>query len=130
MSRKIVKRTLAAVAGLATAAAIGLAVQPANSAVIPQAAAPFKVLAFYNGTWDAAHIDFDKEARDWFPQQGAQHGFTWEATTDWSRLNAGSLAQYKVIMFLDDAPPSGQRSRLGRDRSSRAGSCRQARGSR
>jgi trehalose utilization protein/ricin-type beta-trefoil lectin protein len=110
MSRKIVKRTLAAIAGLATAAAIGLAVQPANSAVIPQAAAPFKVLAFYNGTWDAAHIDFDSEARDWFPQQGAQHGFTWEATTDWSRLNAGSLAQYKVIMFLDDAPPSGQRA--------------------
>ncbi|MBU2665139.1 RICIN domain-containing protein [Actinoplanes bogorensis] len=74
-----------------------------------QAATPFKVLAFYNGTWDAAHIDFDKEARDWFPQAGAQNGFTWEATTDWSRLSATGLAGYKVIMFLDDAPPADRR---------------------
>ncbi|MFG2041078.1 ThuA domain-containing protein [Dactylosporangium sp. NPDC048998] len=97
------KLALAALA-LLTALGVGLAIRPAL------AATPFKVLAFYNGTWDAAHIDFDKEARDWFPQQGAQNGFTWEATTDWSRLNAGSLAQYKVIMFLDDAPPAAQRA--------------------
>ncbi|SNY51581.1 RICIN domain-containing protein [Paractinoplanes atraurantiacus] len=74
------------------------------------AAAPFKVLAFYNGTWDAAHIDFDKEAREWFPQAAAQNGFTWEATTDWSRLSATGLAGYKVIMFLDDAPPADRRA--------------------
>ena len=67
------------------------------------------MLAFYNGTWDAAHIDFDKEARDWFPRAGAQYGFSWEATTDWSRLNVAELAGYKVIMFLDDAPPAAQR---------------------
>ncbi|XVU26391.1 RICIN domain-containing protein [Actinoplanes sp. CA-054009] len=75
-----------------------------------RAAVPFKVLAFYNGTWDAAHIDFDKEAREWFPQAGAQNGFTWEATTDWSRLSATGLAGYKVIMFLDDAPPADRRA--------------------
>ncbi|MEU8815079.1 RICIN domain-containing protein [Actinoplanes sp. NPDC048796] len=75
-----------------------------------RAAAPFKVLAFYNGTWDAAHIDFDKEAREWFPQAGAQNGFTWEATTDWSRLSATGLAGYKVVMFLDDAPPADRRA--------------------
>ncbi|MET7397385.1 ThuA domain-containing protein [Dactylosporangium sp. NPDC005572] len=97
------KLAIAAVAVL-VALGVGLVIRPAL------AAEPFKVLAFYNGTWDAAHIDFDKEARDWFPQAGAQNGFTWEATTDWSRLNTGSLAQYKVIMFLDDAPPSGQRA--------------------
>ena len=68
------------------------------------------MLAFYNGTWDAAHIDFVKEARDWFPQAAAQNGFTWEATTNWSLLNTGNLAQYKVIMFLDDAPPTAQRA--------------------
>ena len=28
-------------------------------------AAPFKVLALYNGTWDAAHISFVKEANEW-----------------------------------------------------------------
>jgi hypothetical protein len=105
MAGRLLKRALVAALGLITAGTMGTAVRPAEAA----AAAPFKVLAFYNGTWDAAHIDFDKEARDWFPQAGAQHGFTWEATTDWSRLNTGSLAAYKVIMFLDDAPPSGRR---------------------
>jgi type 1 glutamine amidotransferase len=93
---------------LLTTAAGGIAVRPADA--VAAAVTPFKVLAFYNGTWDAAHIDFDKEARDWFPKAGAQYGFTWEATTDWSRLNTGSLASYQVIMFLDDAPPAAQRT--------------------
>ncbi|GAB3827303.1 RICIN domain-containing protein [Dactylosporangium cerinum] len=99
------RRLVLAALALVTALGIGLVIRPTLAL-----AAPFKVLAFYNGTWDAAHIDFDKEAREWFPTAAAQNGFTWEATTDWSRLNTGSLAQYKVIMFLDDAPPSGQRA--------------------
>ncbi|WP_198168034.1 RICIN domain-containing protein [Herbidospora yilanensis] len=75
----------------------------------PAQAAPFKVLAFYNGTWDAAHIDFTKDAKEWFPSAAAQNGFTWEATTDWSRLSSSTISQYKVVMFLDDAPPVSQR---------------------
>lgn len=107
-----IRRTRYAALALTSALAIGIAVAPASGAEPPQttAATPFKVLAFYNGTWDAAHIDFDKEARDWFPKTATQNGFTWEATTDWSRLNTGNLAQYKVIMFLDDAPPTAQRA--------------------
>nr|BFE77330.1 hypothetical protein GCM10020092_106310 [Actinoplanes digitatis] len=104
MARKLLRRALVAALGILTAGSVGIAVADAA------AAAPFKVLAFYNGTWDAAHIDFDSEARDWFPRVGAQYGFTWEATTDWSRLNAGELAQYKVIMFLDDAPSADRRA--------------------
>src|SRR5690348_2688131 len=84
-----------------------LAAVPAAPAA---AADPFKVLAFYNGTWDDAHIDFDAEARDWFPRLGAANGFTWEATTDWSRLSPSGLAGYKVIMFLDDGPPADRRA--------------------
>ncbi|HET6482945.1 MAG TPA: ThuA domain-containing protein [Actinoplanes sp.] len=99
---RLLKRALLAVTVLIAAVAI-----PAQPAL---AAEPFKVLAFYNGTWDAAHIDFGKEARDWFPQAAAQNGFTWEATTDWSRLSASGLAAYKVIMFLDDGPPADRRA--------------------
>src|SRR6186713_2256280 len=105
VGRKLFGRALAAAVALLAAATAGPALRPAEAT----AAAPFKVLAFYNGTWDAAHIDFDKEARDWFPRAGAQYGFSWEATTDWSRLNVGELAAYRVIMFLDDAPPAAQR---------------------
>jgi hypothetical protein len=74
---------------------------PAHTA---QAATPFKVLAFYDGTYDAAHISFDHEANTWFPQAGAQNGFTYTSTTDWSQLNTANLANYQVVMFLDDYP--------------------------
>ncbi len=82
-----VRRTVLTVAtAVATVAGAGIAVTalPASGDVT---AAPFKVLAFYSGTFDAAHIDFDKEAKTWFPQTAAANGFTFEATTDWSRLN-------------------------------------------
>jgi hypothetical protein len=70
----------------------------------------FKVLAFYNGTYDAAHISFVNEAKQWFPQIAAQNNFSFEATNNWSLLNASNLANYKVIMFLDDQPPQAQRA--------------------
>ncbi|GGO19797.1 RICIN domain-containing protein [Micromonospora parathelypteridis] len=101
------RRILSLLVALVVALSAGLAVNASRQA---QAAPTFKVLAFYNGTWDAAHIDFVKDARAWFPQAAAQYGFSWEATNNWSLLNTANLAQYKVIMFLDDAPPSGQRA--------------------
>ncbi|BCJ47907.1 hypothetical protein GCM10010168_22660 [Actinoplanes ianthinogenes] len=102
MAHTLLKRALVLLLTVVT----GFAVHPAEA----QAAPAFKVLAFYNGTWDAAHIDFDKEAREWFPQAGAQYGFSWEATTDWSRLSATGLAGYQVIVFLDDGPPAERRA--------------------
>lgn len=68
--------------------------------------ATFKVLAFSSGSYDAAHIDFQKEARERFPQFGAQHGFTYEQTSNWDRLNTLTAAQAQVVMFLDDSPHS------------------------
>ncbi|MGW5611687.1 ThuA domain-containing protein [Streptomyces sp. NPDC003753] len=80
---------------------LGVQAGPAHSA---HAAASFNVIAFYDGTYDAAHISFDHEANAWFPQAGAQNGFSYTATTDWSRLNTANLANYQVVMFLDDYP--------------------------
>ncbi|WP_395485331.1 ThuA domain-containing protein [Streptomyces sp. KHY 26] len=80
---------------------LGVQTAPAYRA---HAATPFKVIAFYDGTYDAAHISFDHEANAWFPQAGAQNGFTYTATTDWSQLNTANLAGYQVVMFLDDYP--------------------------
>lgn len=94
---------------LAVAALVlGLQAAPAHPA---HAAGGFRVLAFNDGTYDAAHIDFDHEANTWFAQQGAAHGFTYTATTDWNRLNSAELAGYQVVMFLDDYPhTASQRS--------------------
>jgi type 1 glutamine amidotransferase len=106
VATRLFRRALVATIALLTTVAAGLTAHTAQAA----AATNFKVLAFYNGTYDAAHIDFDKEAKVWFPQMGAQYGFSWEATTDWSRLSASGLAGYQVIMFLDDGPPAERRA--------------------
>ncbi|XP_021956957.1 uncharacterized protein LOC110853042 [Folsomia candida] len=65
---------------------------------------PFKVVAFWRGTWDVAHISFANEANRYFPTIQAELGFTYEATTDWSRINDNYLADKDVILFLDDKP--------------------------
>lgn len=90
---------------------LGLAAPAGAASAAPEAAAPFKVIAFYNGTWDAAHVDFVKEANQWFPQAGADNGFTYRATTDWNLLANGGVDEYQVVLFLDDAPQTAaQRS--------------------
>lgn len=86
---------------LTSASAFARDAQPGKAA-----AEPFKVLAFYSGSWDAAHIDFQKEARERFPQFGAQNGFSYEQTNNWDRLNSLTAAQAQVVMFLDDSPHS------------------------
>ncbi|MER6465268.1 MULTISPECIES: ThuA domain-containing protein [unclassified Streptomyces] len=83
------------------AVVLGVQAAPVHSA---RAATTVNVIAFYDGTYDAAHISFDHEAATWFPQAGAQNGFTYTQTTDWSRLNTATLANYQVVMFLDDYP--------------------------
>ncbi|MGH3433451.1 MAG: ThuA domain-containing protein [Thermocrispum sp.] len=81
---------------------LGLTTAP----VAAQEEPAFEVLAFYSGTWDAAHIDFVAEANERFPQFGEQHGFGYTATNDWNRLTDLSPGDYQVVMFLDDAPHS------------------------
>ncbi|MGW1887675.1 ThuA domain-containing protein [Streptomyces sp. NPDC001970] len=94
------------------------------STATPAQAAPaapaFKVIAFYNGTWDAAHIDFVKEANEWFPRTAAENNFSYTATTDWELLANGGVNNYQVVLFLDDAPQSAAQ-RAGFERYMRAG---------
>jgi uncharacterized protein len=68
------------------------------------AAVRFKVIAFYTGKDDLAHISFVKEANRWFPQAAAKYHFSYEATTNWDDLNAEKLAHYQVVLFLDTRP--------------------------
>jgi len=65
---------------------------------------PFKAIAFYTGVNDLAHISFVHEANRWFPELARTHHFTYESTTDWTRLNADVLAGYQVVIFLDTRP--------------------------
>jgi uncharacterized protein len=66
----------------------------------------FKVLAFYTGRSDQAHISFVKEANQWFPTKAAENNFGYTSTTNWAELNAEVLRQYQVVIFLDTRPES------------------------
>jgi hypothetical protein len=79
------------------------------SSAIAQATPPrYKVIAFYTGKEDAAHISFVKEARSWFARMAAEHHFSFESTTSWDNLNLKFLAPYRVVLFLDTRPDSPQ----------------------
>ena len=64
----------------------------------------FKVIAFYTAKNDAAHISFVHEANRWFPKIADQFHFTYDSTSDWSKLNQNFLSQYQVVLFLDTRP--------------------------
>lgn len=64
----------------------------------------FKVIAFYTGRDDLAHISFVHEANLWFPEMAKKYGFAYEATTNWDDLNVDFLSRYQVVIFLDTRP--------------------------
>ena len=84
--------------------ALGLACVWALS-IPAQANSPrFKVIAFYTGRDDKAHISFIREANRWFLQMAADHGFAYDSTDNWDNLNLDFLANYQVGVFLDTRP--------------------------
>ena len=64
----------------------------------------FKVIAFYTGKEDQAHISFMHEANKWFPEMAKKYNFTYDSTNNWGNLNTTFLANYKVVIFLDTRP--------------------------
>src|SRR6266550_1830342 len=84
--------------------AVGIIASACGTSHAEDAAVKFKVIAFYTGKSDLAHISFVKEANQWFPQAAAKYHFSYEATTNWNDLNAEKLANYQVVLFLDTRP--------------------------
>ncbi len=88
----------------------------ARDAVAQKDPAPsFHVIAFYTGRNDLAHISFMHEANKWFYQVGRDHGFTYDSTNDWSKMNDSTLSKYQVVLFLDTrAEDTAQRAAFER----------------
>lgn len=82
----------------------GLSALIGLSAALAAGQAKFSVVAFYTGKNDAAHVAFVNEALQWFPKAATTHGFAFEATNNWSNLNAAYLAKHQVVLFLDTRP--------------------------
>jgi len=71
----------------------------------------FRVMAFFTGKQDQAHISFLHEAERWFPQMAAKYNFSFDTTSNWNNLNPDFLSRYDVVVFLDTRPEdSAQRA--------------------
>ncbi|MCF2497816.1 ThuA domain-containing protein [Dyadobacter chenhuakuii] len=69
-----------------------------------KAQSDFKVIAFFTGKNDKAHISFVGEANRRFPEMARENHFTYDTTSNWNNLNASFLADYQVVLFLDTRP--------------------------
>jgi uncharacterized protein len=67
---------------------------------------PFKVIAFYTGKNDPAHVSFVHEANRWFSKISSEYNFIYDSTNNWNNLNTSFLKNYKVVLFLDTRPDS------------------------
>lgn len=69
-----------------------------------QGKARFKVVAFYTGKNDPAHVSFVHEANQWFAKESKKQHFIYESTSNWENLNAEYLSRFQVVIFLDTRP--------------------------
>ena len=65
---------------------------------------PLHVLAFYSTRVERDHVDFAMQAIPFFRAMARQDHFVFKTTTNWNDLNPGTLKNYQVIVWLDDAP--------------------------
>lgn len=68
----------------------------------------FKVIAFYTGKNDKAHISFVNEANSWFSEMGKKKHFSYESTNDWSKITPEFLSKFDIVIFLDSRPETLQ----------------------
>ena len=68
----------------------------------------FKVAAFYSTRGEMDHINFARDALYFFDLIAGQQDFTFDATTDWTNLNDNYLANYNIILWLNDAPQTDE----------------------
>jgi len=69
-----------------------------------QGRSEFKVIAFYTGQNDRAHVSFVHEANRWFNETAKKYRFSYDSTNNWNNLNKEFLAKYDVVLFLDTRP--------------------------
>jgi type 1 glutamine amidotransferase len=81
--------------------------QAATSTAAPHISHPFRALAFYSTTVESDHVDFARDAIDFYSSLAARHGFTFDTTTNWENCDA-TLNNYQVVLWLNDFPHTEQ----------------------
>ena len=78
-----------------------------NAAAVAQEPA-FKVLAFYSTDVEPDHVHTANDALAFYRALAAKNNFTFDATTDWTKLNETDLKPYRLILWLNNFPQTPQ----------------------
>jgi uncharacterized protein len=81
-----------------------LALLALNILSYAQEASKFKVLALYSTNVESDHVDFAKDAIQFYTKMAADSNFVFEVTTDWGKLNEENLKNYQVVVWLNEFP--------------------------
>lgn len=65
---------------------------------------PFRVIGFFTGKADLAHISYVHEANKWLANAAKKYHFIYDSTNNWDNMNDHFLADYQVVLFLDTRP--------------------------
>jgi len=68
----------------------------------------FRVLAFYSETVEHDHVDFAHQAIAFYSKAAPRDHFEFVTTTNWDDMNAAKLANYQLVVWLDDFPHTAQ----------------------
>ena len=79
-----------------------------------QSAAPPKVLLFFALNVETDHMLFATDALRFFAETGDKYDFRVEATSNWADMNDDNLKQYKLVVWLNGAPPPAQQAAFQR----------------
>jgi uncharacterized protein len=77
-----------------------------SSCSAKKSGAEFRVVAFYTGKNDAAHVSYVHEANRWFSEMAGKYNFQYDSTNNWDSMNDEFLSRYQVVIFLDTRPDS------------------------
>ena len=64
----------------------------------------FRALAFYSTAEEPDHVQFAEGARKFFAALAAKDNFSFDSTTDWSRLSNAALRDYQLVIWLNASP--------------------------
>jgi uncharacterized protein len=67
-----------------------------------------KVIAFYAANVEPDHSRFAQDALKFFAARAQKDNFTFIPTTDWNDSNDANLADYAVVIWLNDEPHTPQ----------------------
>jgi uncharacterized protein len=63
----------------------------------------FKAVAFYSTNVEKPHADFAKDALAFYGKLAKEKNFVLDSTTDWSNVNPELLANYNVVIWLNNS---------------------------